>query len=314
MSDETPPDRNVFRDTLVPMMAEDPRLVCLDSDTGLYNGTDFGPAADRYINLGIAEQDLMGVAAGLAKSGRIPIVNTMATFASTRALEFVKIDIAYNAVPVRIAATHSGLSAASLGPTHHSLEDLAVMRVLPNMTVLVSTGGESTAELFRQSVDLPGPVYFRLGRGATPQLPEDAPPVRIGEAQVLRHGEDVTLVACGPYPVHAALMAAERLAERDLSASVLNMHTIKPLDVATLVEHARESRLVISVEEHWEHGGLGAAVSEALAGRLPVLVRRVGVSDEFVSMAGDHPYLLERSGITPDAVVDAVLEALGDID
>jgi transketolase len=314
MSDETPPDRNVFRDTLVPMMAEDARLVCLDSDTGLFNGTDFGPAADRYINLGIAEQDLMGVAAGLAKSGRIPVVNTMATFASTRALEFIKIDIAYNAVPVHIAATHSGLSAASLGPTHHSLEDLGVMRLLPNMTVLVSTGGESTARLFRQSVDLPGPVYLRLGRGPTPQLPEDAPPVRLGEAQVLRHGDDVTLVACGPYPVHAALLAAERLSEHGVEASVLNMHTIKPLDVATLVEHARNTRLVIAVEEHWEHGGLGAAVSEALAGRLPVLVRRVGVSDEFVSMAGDHPYLLERSGITPDAVVDEVREALGDID
>ena len=312
MSDETPPDRNVFRDSLVALMAEDDRVVCLDSDTGLFNGTDFGSSSDRYFNLGIAEQDLMGVAAGLAKNGRLPVVNTMATFASTRALEFVKIDIAYNAVPVRIAATHSGLSAGSLGPTHHSLEDLAVMRVLPNMTVLVSTGGDNTEQLFRQCMDLPGPVYLRLGRGPTPQLPDDAPPAKIGEAQVLRHGDSVTLVACGPYPVNAALVAAERLSELGVEANVLNMHTIKPFDVATMVEFARSVPLVVTVEEHWESGGLGAAVSEALAGRLPVVIRRVGISDQFVSMAGDHPYLLERAGITADAVVDEVRDVLSE--
>lgn len=311
MSDDTAPDRHVFRDTLVSLMAEDDRVVCLDSDTGLFNGTDFGPAKGRYFNMGIAEQDLMGVAAGLAKSGRLPVVNTMATFASTRALEFVKIDISYNAMPVRIAATHSGLSAGSLGPTHHSLEDLALMRILPNMTVLVSAGGASTEQLFRQSMDLPGPVYLRLGRGRTPQLPQDAPPVRIGDAQVLRHGDDVTLVACGPYPVNAALLAGDWLAELGIEASVLNMHTIKPFDVPTMVECARHARMVVSIEEHWEVGGLGAAVAETLAGRLPVPIRRIGVSDEFISVAGDHPYLLKRAGITPAAVVTGVCDALG---
>jgi transketolase len=310
MSDDAQPDRNVFRDTLVEMMADDERIVCLDSDTGLFNGTDFGSAKSRYFNLGIAEQDLMGVAAGLAKNGRIPVVNTMATFASTRALEFVKIDIAYNSVPVRIAATHSGLSAGSLGPTHHSLEDLAVMRVLPNMTVLVSAGGDSTEQLFRQSMDLPGPVYLRLGRGPTPQLPPDAPPIRIGEAQVLRHGDDVTLVACGPYPVNAALLAADELAELGIEANVLHMHTIKPLDVDTLVEYSRHVRMVVSVEEHWATGGLGSAVAETLAGRLPVPIRRIGVSDEFVAKAGDHAYLLKQTGIEPSAVVTEVLSEL----
>jgi transketolase len=310
MSDDAQPDRNVFRDTLVEMMADDERIVCLDSDTGLFNGTDFGSAKSRYFNLGIAEQDLMGVAAGLAKNGRIPVVNTMATFASTRALEFVKIDIAYNSVPVRIAATHSGLSAGSLGPTHHSLEDLAIMRVLPNMTVLVSAGGDSTEQLFRQSMDLPGPVYLRLGRGPTPQLPPDAPPIRIGEAQVLRHGDDITLVACGPYPVNAALLAADELAELGIEANVLHMHTIKPLDVDTLVEYSRHVRMVVSVEEHWETGGLGSAVAETLASRLPVPIRRIGVSDEFVAQAGDHAYLLKQTGIESSAVVAEVLSEL----
>jgi transketolase len=309
-ANSTPPDRNIFSDTLLSMMASDDSIVCLDSDTGLFNGVDFGPAADRYFNIGIAEQNLMGIAAGLAKSGRKPVVNTMATFASTRALEFVKIDIAYNAVPVRIAATHSGLSAGNLGPTHHSLEDLAVMRTMPNMTVLVSTGGVSTEQLFRQSMELPGPVYLRLGRGPTPQLPPDAPAVRIGEAQVLRQGDDVTLVACGPFPVNAALLAADQLSHEGIEASVLNLHTIKPLDVATLAEYARHARLVVCVEEHWEIGGLGGAVAEALASRLPVLVRRVAVPHEFVSMAGDQPYLLDRMGINPGKVVAEVRDAL----
>jgi transketolase len=311
MTDEQLTDREVYSMTLTSMMAEDERIVCLDSDTGTFKRDDFGEATARYFNLGIAEQDLMGVAAGLAHSGRLPVVNTMATFASTRALEFVKIDIAYNALPVRIAATHGGLAAGNLGPTHHSLEDLAIMRVLPNMTVVVSPGGRATEELFRQAMALPGPLYFRLGRGGTPELPTGCPAVRIGQAQVLRHGEEVTLVACGPFPVHAALLAADQLAAQDIDATVLHMHTIKPLDVATLVDHARRSRLVVTVEEHWKNGGLGTAVAEALSERLPIPVRRVAVDDHFVSTAGDHSSLLDRTGITPDSVVATVCDALG---
>ena len=303
-SDEPPPDRNVYRDVLVAAMATDERLVCLDSDTGLFTGTDFGPAADRYVNLGIAEQNLMGVAAGLARCGRHPFVNTMATFASTRALEFVKIDIAYSDLPVRIAATHSGLAAGSLGPTHHSLEDVAIMRLLPNMTVLVPADAGSTAELFAQCSALPGPVYLRLGRGATPQLPADAPAVRVGEAQVLRAGADLTIVACGPHPVARALAAAEALAGAGVHAGVLNMHTVKPLDVRTLEQHARASGAVVTVEEHWASGGLGAAVADALGGGAPVPVARVAVPDRFVSVAGDHAHLLEEAGITSAAIVD----------
>jgi transketolase len=184
------------------------------------------------------------------------------------------------------------------------------MRLLPNMTVLVSAGGATTEQLFRRSIDLPGPVYLRLGRGPTPQLPQDAPPIRIGEAQVLRHGDDVTLVACGPYPVNAALLAADELADVGIEANVLHMHTIKPLDVATLIEHSRHVRMVLSIEEHWVTGGLGSAVAEALAARLPVPVRRIGVSDEFVSMAGDQEYLLKRTGIEPSAIVAEVLSEL----
>jgi transketolase len=300
--------RDAYRDALLAAMPRDERLVCLDSDTGLFLGKDFGAAADRYLNLGIAEQNLLGAAAGLARAGRIPFVNTMATFASTRALETVKIDLAYANLPVRIAATHSGLSAGNLGPTHHSLEDLAIMRLLPNMTVLVPADAAATRSLFEQCRELPGPVYLRLDRTPTPELQVAAAPLQIGQAQQLRAGADVLLVCCGPYPVSLTLQAADSLAERGVQASVLNMHTVKPLDEAAL---ASSDGPVVTIEEHWRTGGLGSAVAEALAesGRK---VLRIGVADHFVSMAGDQRFLLERSGITAAAIKQAALRVLGE--
>jgi transketolase len=298
--------REAYRDTLVEAMRADERVVCLDSDTGLFSGVDFGEAADRYINLGIAEQNLLGVAAGLARSGRIPVVNTMAAFASARALEAVKVDVAYAGVPVRIAATHSGLSSGHLGPTHHSLEDLAIMRTLPGMTVLVPADAAATRELFLQSLDLPGPVYLRLGRGPTPDLGA-GPPVVLGQVQELCAGTDITIAACGPYPVRAALDAASELAVRGVRARVLNVHTVKPLDVKGLAGPGP----VVTVEEHWEAGGFGSAVAETLAEMGTRRVLRVAVRDHFVSMAGGQQYLLTRAGITAEAVVARALAALG---
>lgn len=298
--------REAYRDALIAAMLSDERLVCLDSDTGLFLGQDFGTSADRYLNLGISEQNLLGAAAGLARTGRLPFVNTMATFASTRALETVKIDLAYANLPVRIAATHSGLSAGNLGPTHHSLEDLAIMRLLPNMTVLVPADAAATVTLFEQSRELPGPVYLRLDRTPTPVLQLDAPALRIGQAQLLRQGEDVLLVCCGPYPVVLALQAAESLASRGVQATVLNMHTVKPLDELAL---AGIEAPVVTIEEHWRSGGLGSAVAEVLAetGRR---VLRIGVPDHFVSMAGDQKFLLERSGISAESIERAALRVL----
>ncbi len=279
-------------------MPDDDRLVCLDSDTGLFDSAKF---PERYLNLGIAEHTLMGAAAGLAKSGRMPLVNTMAAFASSRANEAVKIDIALNNLPVRIAATHSGVSAGHLGPTHHALEDLAVMRALPNMTVVVPADGPQTGTLFRQSLRVNGPVYLRLGRNATLRC-LDAPPVTLGMAQVLRDGADVTLAACGPYPVVAALDAADLLEEVGISASVLNVHTVKPLDVATIAAHAQRSGVVVTVEEHWRNAGFGSAVAESLAELTPSLVLRVAMPDAFVPVAGGQRYLAERGGVTAASV------------
>jgi len=302
--------RNAYRDLLARLLPEHPRIFCLDTDTGLFSGVDFGAGRDRYVNLGIAEHNLMGVAAGLAASGKMPFVNTMAAFASTRALEAVKIDIAANALPVRIMATHGGLSAGHLGPTHHALEDLAIMRALPNMTVVVPADAAATEAAVRQSLELPGPVYVRLGRGPTPPLPGGHEPPVIGRAQVLRAGGDVAVVALGALPVHAALRAAEELAGLGVAAGVLNLHTLKPLDVAGLLAAAEPARVVITVEEHWRVGGLGAAVAETLAEMLPTRVLRVGMPDTFATVAGDPAHLLQRYGIAAEQVVAQALRGV----
>jgi transketolase len=304
------PIREAYRNRLAALMPAHVRTICLDTDSGLFTGVDFGTAAARYVNIGIAEHNLMGMAAGMAASGWMPFVNTMAAFATSRAVEAIKIDIAYNDLPVRIMATHGGLSSGHLGPTHQCLEDLAVMRALPNMTVVVPADAAATEALVDASLDLHGPLYARLGRKATPPLPIGAAPPVIGVAQQLRVGGDALLAACGPYPVLAALDAAETLAQQGVQVSVLNLHTLKPFDTAGLLAAAAGVALVVTVEEHWRAGGLGAAVTETLAEHAPVRVSRIGMPDTFAGYVGSHEDLLRHYGITATAVTRAVLHGL----
>jgi len=301
--------REVYREVLLDLAMRDERVVCLDSDTGLFSGASWKTARARYVNLGIAEQNMMGVAAGLAFSGRVVYVNTMATFAATRALESVKLDIAFNCLPVRIVATHGGLSAGHLGSTHHSLEDLAVMRLLPNLTVLVPADARATEQLLRAAHQLPGPVYLRLGRNATPDLDPGLEPAEIGRAQRLRSGGDLTLIATGPYPVQAALTAGELLAAAGIGATVLNMHTVKPLDAEAVKAATTSGRGIVTVEEHWSAGGLGSAVAEVVSElAAPVPVRRVAVADRFALGSGGQQHLLQRNGITAEVVAERALQ------
>jgi transketolase len=305
----SPATREAYRDRLLPLMTRHPELICLDTDTGLFNAEHATAAGEQYLNLGIAEHNLMGIAAGLAACGRVPFVNTMAAFASARALEAIKIDIAYNRLPVRIMATHGGLAAGHLGPTHHALEDLAVLRTLPGMTVVVPADAAATETVVEQSVHVEGPLYVRLGRKPTPPLPDVPPPV-IGKAQTLREGGDVVLVCCGPYPVLACLAAAEVLAGHGIEAGVLNMHTLRPLDVETLAAAARRATLVVTLEEHWRDGGLGGAVAEAVAETAPTRVLRLGVPDRFVDTVGNQEHLVTHYDLTAARVVRTVRAAL----
>jgi transketolase len=304
--------RTVYRDALVAQMQTDSRVVCLDTDTGLFSGVDFGAAQPRYVNLGIAEHNLMGVGAGMAASGRRPYVNTFAAFASARALEAVKIDIAYNALPVHIMATHAGVSAGHLGPTHQALEDLAIMRTLPNMTVVVPADARSTAALLAQTAAVDGPVYVRLGRKPTPPLPVNVADPQLGRIQPLREGGSVVIVSCGPLPVQAALEAADLLGSDGWPTAVLHAHTLKPFDVETLLQHTAEADLVVTVEEHWRSGGLGSAVTEVLAEHAPRRVLRIGLPDQFMGTVGGQEYILATHGITPGGVAARIRAALSE--
>ncbi|ASW55727.1 transketolase family protein [Plantactinospora sp. KBS50] len=301
--------REAYRDCLLSLLDRHPEVICLDTDTGLFRPEHAAAAGDQYLNLGIAEHNLMGIAAGLAACGRMPFVNTMAAFATSRALEAIKIDIAYNRLPVRIMATHGGLAAGHLGPTHQALEDLAVLRVLPGMTVVVPADAAATEAFVAQSLSLAGPLYVRLDRKPSPPLPAAPPPV-IGRAQTLRSGGDAVLACCGPYPTLACLAAADTLAGYGVDTTVLNLHTVRPLDTATLIEAARPAALVVTVEEHWRGGGLGGAVTEALAEAAPTKVLRLGMPDRFVDAVGNQEHLLSHYDITAERIVTTVRTAL----
>lgn len=306
-------DRAAYRETLLDLARRDRRIWCLDSDMGGLEKEFQAELPDQYLDVGIAEANLMSFGAALASTGMLPFVNTMAAFASARALEQVKLDIAYHNLPVRIVGTHAGFSAAHYGPTHHAQHDLATMRALPNLTVLTPADAGETARLVTAAAYLPGPVYLRLGRNEIAPVYESDIPVTIGEAIELRSGNDVTIVAAGALPVRYALDAADALAGRGVAARVLNTHTIKPLDVGALVAAAEETSGVVTVEDHSVLGGLGGAVAEVLAEHRPTLVRRVGISDEFCPRPGTHAEQLAAAGVSTAHVVAAALALLAPV-
>jgi transketolase len=302
--------RQAYHDRLLTLMTTDPRVVCVDTDTGLFTAADAAAAGNRYLGLGIAEHTAMGVSAALAAAGWIPFVNTMATFAATRALEAVKINIAQNDLPVRIVATHGGVAAGHLGPTHYALEDLAVMRALPHMTVVVPADARAAASVVDQTAGLGGPVYVRLGRKPTPGLPGDPPPPKIGQIQPLRDGDEVVIVCCGPHPVLASLAAAGELGQAGIAAAVLNAHTLKPFDQQTLLARVASAALVVTVEEHRTAGGLGGAVAELLAEALPRRMLRIGLPEKLAAEAGSPDHILRRHGLHPRGIASRIRTAL----
>lgn len=304
--------REAYAAWLEDEVERDPRAVCLDSDTGLFARRERLRASGRYLNLGIAEQNLFGMAAGMASEGFRPYVNTMATFASLRAGEMVKVDIAYPGLPVRIVATHAGLSAGHLGPTHHALEDVAIMRLLPNFTVVAPADHAEVLALLEHVRDVPGPCYVRLDRKPAPLVAENAGPCELGRAKTLRSGTDVSLVACGSVPVRLALAAAAQLsAEHGIEACVLNMHTIRPLDTAALDDAAGRGPIVV-LEDHNTSGGLGGAVAEHVAQAHGGTVVRLGASRGYQSPCMDHAELLAGAGLDAAAVVAACTRLLGE--
>jgi transketolase len=299
--------REAYRRTLVELAEADPRVVCIDTDMGGLDDLFEESLPAQYLNVGIAEANLMSVAAGMAATGFLPYANTMSGFATARACEQVKIDVAHNNLPVRIVATHGGLSAGHYGPTHHSLEDLAIVRTLPNMTVVVPADAAETEYALRATAALPGPLFLRLGRNPAPPVYSEPYEFRLGEAVRLREGTDLTIIATGPHPVTMALEAWKTLAAQGVSARVLNMHTIKPIDRDAVVRAARETGALVTVEDHVLSGGLGSVVCELVAEECPRPVRRVGAADRFHDSVAGERELLAEAGVSPRHIVEAAL-------
>lgn len=289
--------RVVYGEALVQLAAEHPDVVALTADLMLsHQLKGFHDAhPERFFNVGIAEQNLMGVSAGLAVDGKIPFATTFAAFASMRAHEQVRTDIAYPNLPVKIVGTMGGLSGGTAGPTHSGLEDIGVMRMMPGMTVIAPSDPRHLTQFVQQAYETPGPVYIRLGRGEDPIVYADGHRVRIGEAVTAADGDDVTIISTGVMLRHA-LAAAARLAADGIGARVLDMHTVKPLDTEAVARAAEETGRIVTVEDHLVTGGLGSAVAECVAGLgVPCTVVRLGVPDLF-SIIGPPADLYREHG------------------
>jgi transketolase len=263
---------------------------------------------DRFFNVGIAEPALVDCAAGLANSGKVPVANTFACFFATRALEMVRTHLCYANANVKLAGAYAGLSDSFDGPTHHSITDVAIMRSLPRMTVVLPADPLAVARLLPQVVEWKGPVYFRLCRNEVPQIYTAEYQPQIGKGVVLMDGGDVTIMACGVL-VARAIEATRLLAAEGIAARLVEMHTIKPLDEELVRRCARETGAVVTVEEHSIVGGLGGAVAEHLSEMCPVPVVRVGIADRFAE-SGPYADLLDRYGMGVNDIVGAARRAL----
>lgn len=257
---------------------------------------------DRFFSMGIAEQNCVGVAAGLALSGKVPVFSTYGVFAGIRTTDQVRISLCYNNVHAIIGGAHAGISVGPDGATHQALEDIAIMRVLPNMTLLSPCDATQTKLATIAAYEqVKGPVYVRFGRAAAPDFTLPDHEFRVGRAQLMHEGNDISIIATG-HLVWEALQAAYRLKEQGIGARVINMHTIKPIDKKIVIKAARETGAIVTAEEHQVHGGLGSAVAEVVVENHPVPMAFVGMNDSF-GESGEPRELMEKYGLTAEAIV-----------
>ena len=302
--------RESFGITLKDLGYDNPAIVVLGGDLNISTFASLFAKEfpDRFFDLGAAEQNMLSMAAGLAAAGKIPFCSTFAVFGTGRAFDQIRVGIAQPQLNVKLVCTHAGVITGEDGVSAHSLEDLALMTSLPTMTVLTPADGPETAAAVKTAAAIQGPVYIRLYRPATPVIHTGDWEFRFGQIETVKPGEDVTIAACGPM-VPVALEAAADLSTRGVSARVLNVSTLKPLDEATLVKAARETGALVTVEEHYIHGGLGSAVAG-------VLIRQQPVPQEFVALttyaeSGKANELLEKYGLGVTSIIAAVDRAVG---
>jgi transketolase len=310
MSIKMLPNRDGYGHGLIELGAANSEVVVLDADLAKSTRSDWfaDKFPERFFDLGIAEQDMLGTAAGLSLGGKIPFATTYGVFVTGRAWDQIRTTICYSELNVKIAGAHGGISVGPDGATHQALEDIALMRVLPHMQVIVPCDAVEAKKATIAAAGVKGPCYLRFAREATPVFTEEKDFFEIGKANVLKEGTDVTIIACGPI-VYEALLANEQLAAMGISARVINMHTIKPLDVAVVLQAAEETQAIVTAEEHQVAGGLGSAVSEVVVKNKPVPVEMVGIQDTF-GESGTPEELAVKYHLVANDIVLAAQKAL----
>ncbi len=310
MGEKMLPTRDGYGHGLLELGATNPKVVVLDADLAKSTRSDWFAAKfpERFFDMGIAEQDMIGTAAGLALGGLVPFATTYGVFVAGRAWDQIRTTVCYADLNVKIAGNHGGISVGADGATHQALEDIALMRVLPKMTVVVPCDAVEAKKATIAAAGFDGPCFLRFAREATPVFTDEGDLFAIGKANVLRAGTEATIIACGPI-VHEALLAHEALKAEGINVRVLNMHTVKPLDEAAVLRAAAETGAIVTAEEHQIYGGLGGAVAEVLVKNKPVPVAMVGVRDTF-GESGTPEELAVRYGLTAKDIVAAVDEVL----
>lgn len=302
--------REAYGKALAQLILEDKKIVVLDADLSKSTKTADAKAVcpERHFNVGIAEGNMMGVAAGLASCGNTVFASSFAMFATGRAYEQVRNSIGYTHLNVKICATHAGITLGEDGASHQSIEDIALMRAIPGMTVIQPCDDIETKQVINAISKVKGPCYVRLGRSAVDTVNSEDYVFEIGKGSVLRKGNDVTLIATGMM-VQQALIAATTLSEQGIEVNVINIHTIKPLDEELILEYAKKSKLVVTCEEHSKFGGLGSAVAETLSKNHPTKMAMVAINDTF-GESGTPNALIEKYGLTAKDIVKTVLESI----
>jgi transketolase len=302
--------RNAYGEALLELGTRNKDIVVLDAD--LSGSTKTGKFAkafpDRFYNVGVSEQDLIGTASGLALTGKRPFASTFAVFETGRAWEQIRQTVCYSHLNVKLVATHSGITVGEDGASHQAIEDVALMRVLPHMVVVVPADAHETKQVIHTLSDYHGPVYVRLGRANVPIVTPDTYVFKLGRAFPFHIGKDVNIIAMG-IMVSAALEAAATLKRYGIDAGVVNMSTVKPLDSKTLLKAAKACRLLVTAEEHSVIGGLGSAVTECLSETFPMRIKRIGIMDNF-GCSGTPDGLLELHGLTAQHIVKTIRKSL----
>ena len=307
---EFKPTRDGFGEELVALGKENEKILVLSGDLEDATRAEYFKHAfpDRFFNLGIAEQDVIGTAVGLSSVGFIPFACSFAVFLTNRAYDMIRLDVCYNNANVKIVCSHTGLTVGEDGASAQSLEDIALMRVLPNMIVLFPADAIEAKKATRFLAKHPGPAYMRTGRSPFPVITKESDHFKIGKANVLREGHDVTLIACG-LMVYESLQAAQILKKEGIDARVVNMHTIKPIDEEMICRCAQETGAVVTAEEHQRHGGLGSAIAEVIAQKSPVPLEMVAVNDCF-GESGSPEELLRKYHLKDVDIAEAARRAL----